>query len=87
MEYGSAKTYFVNNLRTAKYFLKYAGLPKRVWQGHNTSVGREDLLVYLIDRTLKAGKYDLLLNNAFLSAPTRYHDNKKWTSNFGCIFL
>ena len=46
--YGSAKTYFFNNLRTAKYFLKHAGLPKRVWQGHNTSVGREDLLVYII---------------------------------------
>ena len=26
-------------------FLKLAGLPKRAWQGHNTSVGREDLLV------------------------------------------
>ena len=41
--YGSAKIYFVNNLRTAKDFLKHAALPKRVWQGHNTSVGREDL--------------------------------------------
>ena len=46
--YGSAKTYFVNNLRTAKYFLKHAGLPKRVWRGHNTSVGQEDLLVIII---------------------------------------
>ena len=46
--YGSAKTYFVNNLRTAKYFLKHAGLPKRVWQGHKTSVGREDLLVTIM---------------------------------------
>ena len=43
--YGSAKTYFVNELRKAKYLLKHAELPKRVWQGHNTSVGREDLLV------------------------------------------
>ena len=38
---------FINNLRTAKYFLKHAGQHKRVWQGHNTSVGREDQLVYL----------------------------------------
>ena len=39
------KTYFVNNLRTAKYFLKHSGQPKRAWQGHYTSLGREDLLV------------------------------------------
>ena len=40
-------------LITAKYFLKHAGQPKRVWQGHNTSVGREDLLVPIIASFIK----------------------------------
>ena len=29
-------------------FLKHVVLPKRAWQGHDTSVGRVDLLVYII---------------------------------------
>ena len=28
-------------------FVKHAVLPKRAWQGHNTSVGRVDLLVII----------------------------------------
>ena len=35
------KTDFIN-------FLKHAVLPKMAWQGHDTSVGRVDLLVYII---------------------------------------